>query len=60
MTDEEKRIVIQELEKIQEEMFGNIVITLINEKDKVILEHNKTIRSNLKIINKHIAEIKGE
>ena len=51
---------IEELEEIKEEMLEDIVITLKDETDKVILEHNKTIYSNIAIIDKRISKLKGE
>ncbi len=51
---------IEELKKLKKEMLGYIVITLKDETNRVILEHNKTIYSNIGIIDKRIAELKGE
>ena len=51
---------IEELKKLKKEMLGYIVITLKDETNRVILEHNKTIYSNIKIIDKRIEELKGE
>ena len=51
---------IEELKRLKTELLGYIVITLKDETNRVILEHNKTIYSNIKIIDKRIEELKGE
>lgn len=51
---------IEELKELRAKMVADIFITLKDETDKVILEHNKTIYSNIGIINKRIEELKGE
>ena len=53
-------LLIEELEHLRGEILGNVVITLKGEKDKAILEHNKIIYSNVEIIDKRIAKLKGE
>ena len=54
------KLYINDLIKLKAEMLENIVITLKDETDEAVLEHNKTIYSNIAIIDNHIYELKGE